>query len=68
LDAAKKKSTHAGRGEAWPAEQDHPDVKAARARATPGSRRFADVRVDPLVFLDEGAARHWKMISTRSPP
>lgn len=43
---AKKKSTHA-------AEQDRPDVKAARDA---WFGQFAEVRVNQLVFLDEFGA------------
>lgn len=55
----KKKSTHA-------AEQDRPDVKAARDA---WFERFADVRVNQLVFLDEfGATRAMQRTQGRAAP
>src|SRR5207248_1108233 len=57
--AAKKKSTHA-------AEQDRPDVKAARAA---WFDQFAGVRVNQLVFIDEfGATTNMQRTHGRAPP
>jgi len=56
--AAKKKSQHA-------AEQDRPDVKAARRR---WFGRFRDVKLEDLVFIDEfGATTNMTRTRARGP-